>query len=96
MELRPGYKKTEIGVIPEDWEVVRLRDCFSISAGGDIDRSRSSAVQDSRFPFPVYLNAITNRGLYGFADYAVSPANSGRCYACAAAALLPYLQPPAT
>ena len=21
MELRPGYKQTEVGVIPEDWEV---------------------------------------------------------------------------
>ena len=26
MELRPGYKKTEVGVIPEDWEVVQLSD----------------------------------------------------------------------
>ena len=22
--VRPGYKQTEVGVIPEDWEVVRL------------------------------------------------------------------------
>ena len=21
MEVRPGYKQTEVGVIPEDWEV---------------------------------------------------------------------------
>jgi type I restriction enzyme S subunit len=76
MELRPGYKNTDIGVIPEDWEVVRLRDCFKITAGGDVDRSRFSAKQDSRFRFPIYANAITDRGLYGFADYAVSPANS--------------------
>jgi type I restriction enzyme, S subunit len=25
MELRPGYKRTEVGVIPEEWEVVPLR-----------------------------------------------------------------------
>ena len=24
MEVRPGYKQTEVGVIPEDWEVKRL------------------------------------------------------------------------
>ena len=24
MDVRPGYKQTEVGVIPEDWEVVRL------------------------------------------------------------------------
>lgn len=29
MELRPGYKKTEVGVIPEDWEVKELGEiCF--------------------------------------------------------------------
>ncbi|AOE86310.1 restriction endonuclease subunit S [Pseudomonas sp. TCU-HL1] len=25
-EVRPGYKQTEVGVIPQDWEVKRLRD----------------------------------------------------------------------
>ena len=24
MEVRPGYKQTEVGVIPEDWEVAPL------------------------------------------------------------------------
>ena len=24
MELKPGYKQTEVGVIPEDWEVEPL------------------------------------------------------------------------
>ena len=23
MEVKPGYKQTEVGVIPEDWEVCR-------------------------------------------------------------------------
>ena len=26
MDVKPGYKQTEVGVIPEDWEVVPLRD----------------------------------------------------------------------
>ena len=26
MEVKPGYKQTEVGVIPEDWEVKRLGD----------------------------------------------------------------------
>jgi type I restriction enzyme S subunit len=29
MELKPGYKQTEVGVIPEDWEVKKLGDCLS-------------------------------------------------------------------
>ncbi len=25
MEVRPGYKQTEVGVIPEDWDVYAVR-----------------------------------------------------------------------
>jgi len=35
MELKPGYKQTEVGVIPEDWEVSKL------SILGDIIRGAS-------------------------------------------------------
>ena len=34
MELKPGYKMTEVGVIPEDWEVKVLGDCSDIYRGG--------------------------------------------------------------
>lgn len=33
MELKPGYKQTEVGVIPEDWEVRRLDDLGSWRGG---------------------------------------------------------------
>jgi type I restriction enzyme S subunit len=34
MEVKPGYKQTEIGVIPEDWEVLSLNDaCIKIQDG---------------------------------------------------------------
>ena len=29
MELKPGYKQTEVGVIPEEWEVRRLQNIVS-------------------------------------------------------------------
>jgi len=29
MELKPGYKQTEAGVIPEEWNVARLSDLVS-------------------------------------------------------------------
>ena len=32
MEVKPGYKQTEVGVIPEQWEVVRLGDVLSLIA----------------------------------------------------------------
>lgn len=33
MELKPGYKQTEAGVIPEDWETYRLKDLADIQRG---------------------------------------------------------------
>ena len=40
MEVKPGYKQTEVGVIPEEWEFGRLARCSSsstdvLSAGED-------------------------------------------------------------
>jgi type I restriction enzyme S subunit len=34
MELREGYKQTEIGIIPSDWEVKKIGDFTDISSGG--------------------------------------------------------------
>ncbi len=31
--IPPGYKQTEVGVIPEDWEVRRLKELFTIKSG---------------------------------------------------------------
>jgi len=33
MELKPGYKKTEVGVIPDDWEVFHISDLAKTSSG---------------------------------------------------------------
>lgn len=44
----PGYKRTEVGVIPEDWDVSTFGEQFSISAGGDVNQKLSSLVQDGR------------------------------------------------
>lgn len=33
MEVKPGYKQTEIGVIPEDWEIVPLSSCCDVRDG---------------------------------------------------------------
>lgn len=48
MEVRPGYKQTEVGVIPEDWRLERIGDIATTVASG-----RSHV--DSEFgDFPVY------------------------------------------
>ena len=33
MEVKPGYKQTEVGVIPEDWEVEPLSSIASLTNG---------------------------------------------------------------
>ncbi|MEK7352782.1 MAG: restriction endonuclease subunit S [Nitrospirota bacterium] len=33
MEVKPGYKQTEVGVIPEEWEVKRLGECATFRTG---------------------------------------------------------------
>ena len=33
MEVRPGYKQTEIGILPKEWEVKKLREFATIATG---------------------------------------------------------------
>lgn len=61
MELKPGYKQTEVGVIPEEWEVAELRSVCSMKSGEGI----TSANIDQYSRFPCYggngLRGFTNR-----------------------------------
>ena len=50
MEMRSGYKKTELGVIPEDWNVSPLRALASMKSGEGI----TSAKIDQFSAFPCY------------------------------------------
>ena len=74
--LRAGYKQTEVGVIPEDWDVSLFSEVFSITAGGDVDPKRSQSFQDDIHCYPIYSNALTNNGHYGYCSYADHPAGS--------------------
>ena len=76
MELKPGYKCTEVGIIPNDWDVSSVKEQFRICAGGDLNPDLSVAKQDEVHPYPIYSNATTNRGLYGYCSYADHPACS--------------------
>lgn len=40
-DVKPGYKQTEVGVIPEDWRAIDLSHVFTLQRGFDITRSRS-------------------------------------------------------
>ncbi len=50
----------------EEWVNVKLRDCFDIIAGGDIDIYNFSEVKTSNYKYPIYSNSLDNEGLYGY------------------------------
>ena len=41
MEVRPGYKQTEVGVIPENWEVKPFQSLATIERGKFTVRPRN-------------------------------------------------------
>lgn len=50
MEVRAGYKMTELGVIPEDWNVVPLHEICAMKSGEGITAARI----DKFAPYPCY------------------------------------------
>ena len=50
----------------EGWDVKRLDEMFTITAGGDLNVKDFSPIQDEKHYYPVYSNALTSKGLYGF------------------------------
>lgn len=65
-EVKTGYKLTEVGVIPEDWEVKPVGELVLISVGRDLIEAHYSSYQDGVFQYPVFSNTVDNKGLYGF------------------------------
>jgi type I restriction enzyme, S subunit len=84
MEVKPGYKQTEVGVIPEDWEVKSLGKFVALQRGYDLtERNRR----------PGYIPVMGSAGLNGFHDTALvkgpgvmlgrSGASFGQAHYCA-------------
>ena len=51
MELKPGYKETEVGVIPQDWDVVQLGQVTDKVGSGITPTGGSRVYKDSGRPF---------------------------------------------
>lgn len=73
MDIPQGYKQTELGIIPDDWEVKRISDFTSIITGGTPSTLRpeywggnimwmSSGELNKKFVFDVE-GRITTEGL---------------------------------
>lgn len=56
-----GYKETEIGVLPEEWEVKTIGDCYSIQQGKAL--SQRHKIGDDQYPF-----LRTSNVFWGFLD----------------------------
>lgn len=57
MDVKPGYKQTEAGVIPEDWEVTTVGAEFAIQLGKMLDSEKNSGV-----PKPYFGNRAVQWG----------------------------------
>ena len=62
-------KTAKNDVLPEGWRQVRLGEIYNISASGDFDAKESSRTQNEKHPYPVYSNALTNKGLHSYSTY---------------------------
>jgi hypothetical protein len=51
MEVRPGYKQTEVGVIPEDWQTTKVGEvCGCIVPGRNKPKLFDETLRGSRRP----------------------------------------------
>jgi len=64
--VKPGYKQTEVGVIPEDWDVASIGTIASFKSGEGINVA-ALREQSSDTPIPVY----GGNGIAGYTDRAL-------------------------
>ena len=73
VEMKSGYKMTEVGVIPEDWEVKELSSISEIKSGKRLPKG--SLVTSSKTPYP-YIRVIDmNMGYLKLSDIMYVPEN---------------------
>ena len=63
-----GHKQTEVGVIPDDWDIFTIGELCSISVGKDVDPNYSTQC-DNFFRYPIFSNTVDNPGIYGYYNY---------------------------
>jgi len=74
MELRSGYKQTEVGVIPEDWELNPIERIATVTTGG---RNTQDRIEDGHYPFFVRSQTVERINSYSFDGEAVLTAGDG-------------------
>jgi type I restriction enzyme S subunit len=74
MEVKPGYKQTEVGVIPEEWEVAKIKEHTAIQTG---KRNTQDRVEDGQYPLFVRSQTVERINSYAFDGEAVLTAGDG-------------------
>jgi type I restriction enzyme, S subunit len=73
-EIKPGYKQTEVGVIPKDWEIDIIDNITNITTGG---RNTQDRVDDGQYPFFVRSQTVEHINSYSFDGETVLTAGDG-------------------
>lgn len=74
MEVKQGYKQTEIGVIPDDWDVDKIKNHASITTGA---KNTQDKVDNGAYPFFVRSQLMEHINSYSFDGEAVLTAGDG-------------------
>lgn len=73
-EIKKGYKPTEVGVIPEDWNLDCIENLAHITTGGKNTQDR---VDEGQYPFFVRSQKIERINFYSYDGEAVLTAGDG-------------------
>lgn len=65
-----GYKRTEAGVFPQDWQVVFIHEVSDVLVGKDLVEEQFSNISDDKHCYPVYSNTVDYPGIYGYYSFA--------------------------
>ncbi|MEQ1546295.1 restriction endonuclease subunit S [Methyloglobulus sp.] len=74
VELKPRYKQTEVGVIPEDWDLDFIDNIAHITTGSKNTQDREA---DGQYPFFVRSQTVERINSYSFDGEAVLTAGDG-------------------
>src|ERR1051325_4178495 len=74
MEMRPGYKLTAVGVIPEEWDLDHIESVAQITTG---NKNTQDNVEDGQYPFFVRSQKVERINSYSFDGEAVLTAGDG-------------------
>jgi type I restriction enzyme, S subunit len=73
-ETKPGFKQTEVGTLPQDWQLDSIENLAHITTGGKNTQDR---VDDGQYPFFVRSQIVERINSYSYDGEAVLTAGDG-------------------